>query len=81
MKMKWEIVKRLQIAQEISKYKLYKIHTKLKTCINMQNKLIFRLPRWGILRYCLCFNQKDEFVNWARQVRHVSESPSLVVQL
>ena len=48
---------------------------------NTINKLIFRLPRWGILRYCLRFNQKDEFVNWARQVRHVSESLSLVVQL
>ena len=71
----------MEIAQEISKYKLYKIHTKLKTCIYMQNKLIFRLPRWGILRYCSCFHQKDKFVNWARQVRHVGQSFSLVVQL
>ena len=29
----------------------------------------------------LCFNQKDQFVNWARQERHVSQSFSCVVQL
>ena len=49
--------------------------------VNTINKLIFRLPRWEILRYCLCFNQKDEFVHWTRQVRHVSQSFSFVVQL
>ena len=56
-----KIVKPIKIAQEISKYILYKNCTKLKTCTY-------------ILRYCLCFHQKDKFVNWACQVRHVSES-------
>ena len=71
----WKSLKKFQ------KQKLYKIDTKLKTCTYIQNKLIFRIPWWGILRYCLCFHKKNKLVNWARQVRDVSQSFSFVVQL
>ena len=71
----------MEIAQEISNIKIVQNSHKIKNMYFYTNKLIFRLPRWGILRYCSCFHQKDKFVNWACQVRHIGQSFSFVVQL